>query len=66
MDYFPFFGDAELPQLFPRDAPIRNFASELPFLHFARNVAYEFVHCHYVGGGVAAAGEGAWTGDCLS
>ena len=41
-----------------------HFAGELSVLYSARNVADELVHCHNAGGGMAAAGEGAWV--CVS
>ena len=62
MDYFPFLWNAIHVGIFKRFAAIRHFAGELPFLHLARDVADKFIHCHYVGGGVAAAREGTWVG----
>lgn len=62
MDYLPSPWNAYCSTLLARHVPIRHFAGELPVLHFARDVADEFVHCHHVVGGVVATGEGAWVG----
>lgn len=46
--------------VFPRDVAVWDIACELSVLHLARNVADEFVHCHYVGGGMATTRKRAW------